>query len=132
MSTETGIRITIEEMLTDEMIREIGADHEDPCVCVTRICGHLRRLEEAAMCNADAAKMAASKTGSRLSPEHRRGARTSATHHFPKSLMKLSQWLRGPVPERDPVIRRLNWIAFAGVVALTLWPVVALIMEARK
>lgn len=46
MSTDTGIRISIEEMLSEELIREIGADHEDPCVCVTRLCGYVRRLEE--------------------------------------------------------------------------------------
>lgn len=45
--------------------------------------------------------------------------------------MKLSEWLRGPVPERDPVIRRLNLIAFAGVVALALWPIVTLVLVSR-
>lgn len=42
--------------------------------------------------------------------------------------MKLSEWLRGPVPERDPVIRRLNWIALACLVALALWPIVTLVL----
>lgn len=45
--------------------------------------------------------------------------------------MKLSEWLRGPVPERDPAIRRLNYIALACLVALALWPVVTLVLVAK-
>lgn len=45
--------------------------------------------------------------------------------------MKLSEWLRGPVPERDPVIRRLNYLALACLVALALWPVVTLALVAK-
>lgn len=44
--------------------------------------------------------------------------------------MKLSEWLRGPVPERDHVIRRLSYIALACIVALALWPVITLILVA--
>ncbi len=43
--------------------------------------------------------------------------------------MKLSTWLRGPVMDRDPVIRRLNWIAFVLVFALATWPLVTLVLE---
>ena len=45
--------------------------------------------------------------------------------------MKLSEWLRGPVPERDPVIRRLNYIALACLIALALWPIVTLALVAK-
>ena len=45
--------------------------------------------------------------------------------------MKLSEWLRGPVPERDPVIRRLNYIALACLVALALWPIVTMVLVAK-
>lgn len=46
MKADDPIRISIDEMLTDETIKAIGADHADPAVCVTRICGYVRRLEE--------------------------------------------------------------------------------------
>lgn len=49
----------------------------------------------------------------------------------PRAPMKLSKWLRGPVPERDPVIRRLTYIALACIVALALWPIITLILVAH-
>ena len=33
-------------MLTKETIKTIGADHADPAVAVTRICGYVRKLED--------------------------------------------------------------------------------------
>lgn len=43
MSSEinAAVRISIEEMLPEDVIREIGADHPDVAVCVTRICSTL-------------------------------------------------------------------------------------------
>lgn len=41
-----GIRISISEMLDDGMIADIGADHDDLAVCVTRICAELRHTYE--------------------------------------------------------------------------------------
>jgi len=46
VKADDPIRISIEEMLDDDTIRDIGADHDDVAVCVTRICGHVRRQEE--------------------------------------------------------------------------------------
>lgn len=45
--------------------------------------------------------------------------------------MKLSEWLRGPVPERDPAIRLLTYIALACIVALALWPIITLVLVAK-
>lgn len=45
--------------------------------------------------------------------------------------MKFSEWLRGPVPQRDPVIRRLSWIALACLVALALWPIITLVLDIK-
>jgi hypothetical protein len=42
----SAIRVIIDEMLSDELIREIGADHKDPCLCVTRICSHVGKQDE--------------------------------------------------------------------------------------
>lgn len=39
--------------------------------------------------------------------------------------MKLSEWLRGPVPKNDPVIRWVNFLAMAALLAcviVKIWP----------
>lgn len=47
MKTDDPIRISIEEMLTKQTIEAIGADHAEPVVCVTRICGWCPNLKSA-------------------------------------------------------------------------------------
>ena len=39
-------KITVEEMLTPETIAQIGADCEDAGLCLVRVCGYVRHLED--------------------------------------------------------------------------------------
>jgi hypothetical protein len=42
----SAIRVIIYVMLSDELIREIGANHKNLCLCVTRICSHVGKQDD--------------------------------------------------------------------------------------